>query len=286
MQAEFAKRYGVRNYDVHFDIVAHSMGGLITQYMLRYGSRDLPAGGGRAAVTWEGARHVDKVILVGTPGNGSLFALEQLTTGFKPGPFIPKYAAALIGTLPSVYQLLPSGPGTAARDAQTGRAIDLFSAEEWIRLGWGLADPAQDAVLAQLLPHAADPAVRRAIALDHLRKCLARARQFAGAVHAAGPPPPKHVKFHLFAGDAKEVPTVAESSPLAKVRLTGLAPGDGTVSRASALVDQRTAAQSAGRVRSPVPWASVHFHFSDHLGITKDPAFTDNLLYILLEAPR
>jgi hypothetical protein len=28
------------------------------------------------------------------------------------------------------------------------------------------------------------------------------------------------------------------------------------------------------------------FLFSDHLGLTKDPAFTDNVLYLLLEDPR
>jgi len=27
------------------------------------------------------------------------------------------------------------------------------------------------------------------------------------------------------------------------------------------------------------------FFFKDHLGITKDPVFTDNILYLLLEQP-
>jgi len=30
----------------------------------------------------------------------------------------------------------------------------------------------------------------------------------------------------------------------------------------------------------------VFFLFDDHLGITKDPTFVDNLLYFLLESPR
>ena len=29
-----------------------------------------------------------------------------------------------------------------------------------------------------------------------------------------------------------------------------------------------------------------HFIFSDHLGLTKEPSFTDNLLHILLEKPQ
>jgi len=31
---------------------------------------------------------------------------------------------------------------------------------------------------------------------------------------------------------------------------------------------------------------NVHFVFTEHLDMTKDPAFTDNLLYMLLEEPR
>jgi hypothetical protein len=40
------------------------------------------------------------------------------------------------------------------------------------------------------------------------------------------------------------------------------------------------------RLVTPIKWSSVNFLFTDHLGLTKDPAFTDNVLYLLLEAPR
>ena len=39
-------------------------------------------------------------------------------------------------------------------------------------------------------------------------------------------------------------------------------------------------------LRSPIRFSGVMFLFSDHLGMTKDPAFSDNVLYILLEQPR
>jgi len=34
----------------------------------------------------------------------------------------------------------------------------------------------------------------------------------------------------------------------------------------------------------PIEWDQVLFLFSDHLDLTKNPAFTDNLLYFLLES--
>ncbi|MEM7230497.1 MAG: hypothetical protein AAF432_16990, partial [Planctomycetota bacterium] len=62
----YLDEYGIDNPDIQFDIVAHSMGGLITRYMLRYGSADLPEDGSVPPATWAGADGIDNVILVGT----------------------------------------------------------------------------------------------------------------------------------------------------------------------------------------------------------------------------
>ena len=63
-------------------------------------------------------------------------------------------------------------------------------------------------------------------------------------------------------------------------------PGDGSVLRSSALLDERVgSADWTPRLRSPIAWTSVSFLFSDHLGMTRDPIFTDNLLFWLLERP-
>ena len=83
------------------------MGGLIVRYYLRYGTQDLPQDGGLPKLTWEGSRYVDKVIMVGPPNGGSIDALRNLVNGYKPALFLPHYAASVIGTMPSVYQMLP-----------------------------------------------------------------------------------------------------------------------------------------------------------------------------------
>ncbi len=63
-------------------------------------------------------------------------------------------------------------------------------------------------------------------------------------------------------------------------------PGDGAVTRASALFDQRTADDWTPHLRSPLSFRSVLFTGGDHLGLTRSQAFNDNVLYWLLEDPR
>ena len=53
VQEEIRKRFIVSDADVRFDLVAHSMGGLVARYYLRYGAADLPADGSLPPLTWE-----------------------------------------------------------------------------------------------------------------------------------------------------------------------------------------------------------------------------------------
>ncbi|TFG77481.1 MAG: hypothetical protein E4H21_03260, partial [Thermodesulfobacteriales bacterium] len=68
-------------------------------------------------------------------------------------------------------------------------------------------------------------------------------------------------------------------------KITDYEPGDGTVTRSSALMDERAGGIWTPHLKSPVNWSNVMFLFTDHLGLTKDPAFSDNVLYLLLEQP-
>ena len=95
-----------------FDVVAHSMGGLVARYFLRYGATPLPADGSLPEVTWAGAEQIDRLVCVGTPSLGSMDALQNLVSGFSPGGvLLPTFDRALLGTMTSIYQLLPRGHG-------------------------------------------------------------------------------------------------------------------------------------------------------------------------------
>lgn len=288
VQAEYEKRFGIKDAKVKFDIVAHSMGGLVTRYMLRYGDQPLPADGSLPELTWAGAKYVSRVVLVGTPNAGSADALVDLVEGRDIGlPFLPYYQPALMGTFPAVYELLPRARhGHIIFDADQSRPIeDLYDPALWQRLGWGLADPDEDEVLQKLLPTVASAQERRRVALDLQARILRNAKSFAAALDRPAYLPPG-LEMVLVAGDAQPTRRVvsvdSETGELTELE-RGI--GDGTVLRTSVLLDEREGAEWQPRVRSPIDYTFAMFLPDDHLGLTKSDTFRDNVLYWLLEAP-
>ncbi len=285
VQDQIAQRFGLKDHDVKFDIVAHSMGGLVARYYLRYGVQDLPSNGSPPELTWAGARYVDNLIMVGTPNAGSIQALKVLVDGFKPAVLLPRYPAAVLGTMPAVYMLLPRNRHLPLLDADNQPVEDIHDPALWVKHRWGLADPAQDTALKMLLPDSANEDQRRQIAIDHLKKCLARARQFSEAMDRPARFP-EGLEYYLVAGDSEDTAMTAQINSDSTLTIVKNGPGDGTVLRSSALLDERRPDNRNFRLVSPIPWTDVMFLFSSHRNITNDPAFTDNLLYILLEKPR
>ncbi|MEM9065645.1 MAG: hypothetical protein AAGB51_09175 [Planctomycetota bacterium] len=271
--------------DVKVDVVAHSMGGMVLRYYLRYGTQPLPEDGSLPELTWAGARHIDKAILIGTPSGGSVLSLQQLVRGWDLNPLFPNYRASLLGTMPAIYQLLPRERHARVVHAETGEPIALYDPQTWIDLEWGLADPDEARILEWLIPDVDDPEERRRIAIDHLTKCLAKAEQLHRALDVPAQLP-DGLELMLFAGDAEDTPSAVTVESDGSFEIAEFAPGDNTVTRASALMDERLGSAFTPKLRTPVPWSRVQFISADHLGLTKVPEFADNLLYELLEDPR
>lgn len=282
IRGEIKRRYGVDKDDIKFDIVAHSMGGLVTRYFLRYGDANLPENEDNFEITWKGANYVDKVIIVGTPNAGSLNALDQLVNGKKIGPFLPTYTSTIISTMPSVYQLLPRTRHKRVLD-EDGKPIDILDPDTWNKYRWGLANDNRASELKKLFPEDLDESIIKETAQDHLEKSLRRAKLFHKSLDIPAAPPDS-LKLYLIAADAVQTPSVITVDNITgELKLKEKAPGDGTVLRASALMDERQGANWSPRLITPISWSSVMFIFNDHLGMTKDPVFTDNMLFILLE---
>jgi len=287
VQHEIEQRHGIKNKDVKFDIVAHSMGGLAIRYYLRYGPADLPEDGTLPELTWAGKEFIDNVILIGTPNAGSIDTFRDLVEGTHLAKGLPKYESAIIGTMPSIYQILPRSRHKVLVDSsKPEEALDIYDPDLWKRMEWGLADPEQDKVLQILLPEEKDRKSRLRIALDHQRKALHRAKAFAAALDVPAKIP-DGLSLNLIAGDSIDTNAIVEvDMDNGDIKVNKKAPGDGHVLRSSALLDERIGTDTIGRLKTPIPWTNVQFLFNDHLGLTKDPAFTDNILFMLLEQPR
>ena len=277
---------------VRFDVVAHSMGGLLARYYLMHGPHRLPEQGPVPEPTYAGAADLDRVIVVGSPAAGSVASLVQLVEGKKVSATLPFYPPAVLGTMTGVYQLLPRPRLNRVYD-EGGAAVDLYDPAVWEHHGWGLAGGNAAEDLRHLLPDAADDAERRRVALDHLAKCLACARRTHEALDAPLRVPVgrdgHRPELYLMAGDLLETTCTLKVSGDGSLREDGTSPGDGVVTRASALLDERIVRpplERPLRLRSPIRWDHVTFLPGDHMGLTRHPLFVDNLLHLLLEKPR
>lgn len=277
---------------VKFDVIAHSMGGLIARYYLRYGAQDVLAEPD-PQVTWAGAQDVDRLILISTPNFGSMKVLRDLVYG-RDFPVLARIQPALLATLVSLYQMLPRQHHALWIDEQ-GRPVELdfMSADTWRRNEWGPFAPNQDKYLEWLFPTIASPADRELRLAAFMDAAFERARRLARALdrHSGSRCPATLV---LFTGDAD--PTLSRalvSRHEGRIVLKfdrpdkrGLtAPGDGTITRASALADERPPGSRQGWLISPIRWDWTIFISDRHSTFLGNPTFQNNILHLLVEAP-
>ena len=288
VQKHYAKEYGLENADVKFDIVAHSMGSLLARYFARYGDAVLTPD---TPITWEGATDLARVILVAPPNAGTVEAIEQLVNGFNTGrPVLPHYHPAMIGTFPSVYQLLPRSRHQAVvwDGDLTNPVENILDPALWEKMQWGLSaqDDKTKAVLQTLLPEVESQEERHTIARAFQRNALERAKIFQEAMDQPAKPP-QGLEMFLVAGDGHTTPEVVSiDTDTGGFSIAKFGLGDETVLRTSALMDERMGQEWAPVLVSPITWSATLFTPGKHRSITNGPIFEDNVLYWLLEDPR
>src|SRR5262245_56200825 len=127
--------------EARFNIIGHSMGGLVARYYLRYGTAEPNED---APITWAGARRIRNLVLVAVPNGGSLYSFEAILNGNRVGFSQTTLAASVIARMPSIYQLLPPPEASPLAD-EGGRPVprSLLEPATWRHFGWGPygADP-------------------------------------------------------------------------------------------------------------------------------------------------
>ena len=286
------------------DIIAHSNGGTITNYYLRYGPNDLPPSG--LPTPWlEGGQRIRRVVMLGTPVLGAVTSLERLVYGTRLA--LRTVPVEVMASFSSPFLALPHPKTKPIIDTQ-GRpvAIDIYDPAQWRDHHWGVYAPE---VIERVRGSAPTPEEgARAVAQMHsvFEANLRRAERMQWALSAPYPPMP--VDIATFGGDCEVTAGHAVmldeadggrlvfkpgQAATARGKLAGehsrrdfeslmYEPGDGLVTRSSQTARRPldVAADSEGFHMLPV--RGSFFLCESHGRLTHNLYFQDNLLYFLL----
>jgi pimeloyl-ACP methyl ester carboxylesterase len=282
--------------DLKVDIVAHSMGGIVSRYLLEFGTEDT-LDRDDAPITMAGESKINRLILLGTPSLGSTNTIENMVDGnkFVVGRIMP----ATLATLPSVYQLLPNSDrkpligidGRPLRKvAEDGASPerDIFDVDTWREFQWSVFNP-------EVASKVGSP--RGELLQQYFAKYLMRAGRLQRALEREQPA--SSVKLIVFGADCRLTPSrvLVESVnghmvprfdpkkikyPLPDHPYDALIrePGDGLVTKASVL--GRQSLDPTVQNHGGFPIVSSFFLCVDHSDIPGNINFQDNLLNAIL----
>jgi pimeloyl-ACP methyl ester carboxylesterase len=302
----------LRQPDLRFNVVAHSMGGLIARYAAMYGDADQLEGEQEIRPSWAGAAHISKIVMIGVPNEGSADAFATLIDGYsiteglrRRIPLLNKLSAEDSVRTPSVFQLLPHRESARFLDENLQPLqIDLYDVAVWKRFGWS---PIYDAGFRRRYAAPDDPRNGNGSVDDklhsldaYLAATLKRARRFHESLDA-GAKDNSPVLLLAIGGDCEET----LSSPVVlhdpkrnrwitlirprefqtssggrystrQVTEAMYAPGDGRVTRTSLLGESVTARDASSRISLSLAYAV--FGCDLHGQLQRNKILQDNAL--------
>jgi pimeloyl-ACP methyl ester carboxylesterase len=301
--------------DLRFNILAHSMGGLIARYAAMYGDMDLPAEADQIKPTWAGAADINKIIMLGVPNEGSADAFATLIEGYSITeglrqriPLLNKLTAEESITAPAIFQLLPHSQVVKFLDENLQPlTLDLYDAETWKRYGWS---PINDRAYRRRYENSGAGEHVRKRSLVELDAYLAAALRRAKIFHAAldTPVADSPVKLLAIGGDCEETlnaPIILRDTKQNRwltltrprdYRTTSgkrvsrraataamYAPGDGRVTRRSLLGEGLSGSRDAGTMfDSPLSLTYAIFGCDLHGALQKNKILEDNTMTALV----
>jgi pimeloyl-ACP methyl ester carboxylesterase len=184
--------------NLKFDVLAHSMGGIIARYAAMYGTQEPQ---NKPVPTWYGVKHFNKIVMLATPNEGSMLSLESLYNGYSvqtiAGRYYPPFLSREVGfSLPSLFQLLPHGKAAKFYDEDLKPiSLDIYNIETWREYGWSYLE---DKKLTKKMPNA-----KRIQAEKYLAATLAYTKKFHEALDVKTTVP-KSIEFYAFGSDCKQ----------------------------------------------------------------------------------
>ncbi len=294
---QIRKDYNDPNLKV--DIVAHSMGGLITRYYLRYGKQDVINDNDfDQKLNMYGAERVRRVVLLGTPNLGSSKTLNLFITGLDIG--INHIGTETLASMPSLYQLFPHAVSNWIVD-QEGHMLtrDLFDVDIWRRFEWSIFNPEVRARITQQFTDGEKAQVHLKAFEHYFKNQLERARRFVWSLSIKVPD--NHPDIVVFGGGCSLTPArilVEEVNGESMVRISPddilnpvegvdydallLEPGDGSVTKASLLGRDKLDPSIDRHKYLHLPISQSFFLCESHASLTGNLNFQDNLLNTLL----
>lgn len=116
-------------------IVAHSMGGLIVSYYLRYGTQDIES----AVENWKGAENVQRVVLAGVPFLGVMNSFRNMNFGVTVGWNSSLLSSEAYASFPASYYTLPVADTDELLTPELKSLSGVIrNAGQWRRSEWGL----------------------------------------------------------------------------------------------------------------------------------------------------
>lgn len=116
------------------NIVAHSMGGLVTLYYLGYGAQEVA----EAKLSWAGAEKVGRVAFMGTPFGGVYSIFRNMNRGADFSWNEKLLPAEAVASYPASYQLLPFSNAQVLDQAGKAKSLDISDPALWRSRNFGL----------------------------------------------------------------------------------------------------------------------------------------------------
>jgi pimeloyl-ACP methyl ester carboxylesterase len=261
--------------DLKVDVVAHSMGGMIARYFVRYGTLDV-LDDNEFPVNQYGASRIRRVILLGTPNLGSIGALSTLIRGYRIG--LGVVPPEVVATFPSTYQVLPHAI-TEWFVTMDGQPLqhDQFSADNfWKRFQFSVFSEEVKENIREQYDDDAEAEAYIALLERYFRKHIERARRFSWSLTVPVPNP--KVRYVVFGGDCLPTPARSVVEPINGAWEV--------VTKASLLAKHTTDPTVARHKYSFFPVDYPVFLCEKHSQLTGNIDFQNNLLHALLSADR